>query len=179
MSDSVNVFADLNHFSTRLGTLLSSSAAGQAPKIANKLRAEKQLKLAIESLIKILEGLAQATRKLQKPLEKAAEVAAGCEAIADSLDAFGDGKSLGKVAKLCGQSDGMVQPILDKIVQIRGPLKSALGILGSLPTPSELIELGKNLTDLADDLQTMKLKVQDPNASTSTPTPSTPGGKLP
>jgi len=179
MSDSANVFTDLDHFLTRLDTLLSSSAAGQAPRIANKLRAEKQLKVAIESLIKILEGLAQTTENLKKPLEKAAEVAAGCEAIADSLDAFGDGKSLGKVAKLCGQSDGVVQPIVDRIVQIRGPLKAALGILGSLPTPSELIGLGKNLTDLADDLKALKLKVEDPNASTSTPTPSTTGGKLP
>jgi hypothetical protein len=178
MSDSANVFTDLNHFSTRLGTLLSSSAAEQAPKIASKLRAEKQLKVAIESLIKILQGLAQATRNLKKPLEKAAEVAAGCEAVADSLDAFGDGESLGKVAKLCGQSDGVVQPILDKIVQIRGPLKSALGILGSLPTPSELIDLGKNLTDLADDLKALQGKIENPIAS-STPTPSTTGGKLP
>ena len=179
MSDSVNVFADLNHFSTRLGTLLSSSAAGQAPKIASKLRAEKQLKVAIESLIKILEGLAQATTNLKEPLEKAAEVAAGCEAIADSLDAFGDSKSLGQVAKLCGQSDGVVQPIVDKIVHIRGPLKAALGILGSLPTPNELIGLDEHLTALADDLKALKGEVKDPKASTSTPTLSTTGGQLP
>lgn len=179
MNDSANVFTDLNHFSTRLGTLLSSNAAGQAPKIASKLRAEKQLKVAIQSLINILEGLAQATRNLKKPIEKAAEVAAGCEAIADSLDTFGDGKSLGKVAKLCGQSDGVVQAILDKIGQIRGPLMKALGILGSLPTPSELIALDKDLTDLADDLKALQGKVEGPNASTSTPTLSTTGGKLP
>jgi hypothetical protein len=179
MSDSANVFTDLNQFSTRLGTLLSSNAAGQAPKIASRLRAEKQLKVAIESLIKILEGLAQATRNLKEPLDKAAKVAAGCEAIADSLDAFGDGKSLGKVAKLCGQSDGVVQPILDKIVQIRGPLMKALGILGSLPTPSELIALGKNLTDLADDLKALQGKIENPIASTSTPTPLTTGGNQP
>ncbi|MBL8395121.1 MAG: hypothetical protein JNK99_10295 [Candidatus Accumulibacter sp.] len=177
MSDSANVFTDLDHFSTRLGTLLSSSAAGQAPKIASKLRAEKQLKVAIESLIKILEGLAQATENLKKPIEKAVEVAAGCEAIADSLDAFGDGESLGKVAKLCGQSDGVVQPILDKIVLIRGPLKAALSILGSLPTPSELIELSRNLTDLADDLKALQGKIENPIASTSIPTASTTGGK--
>ncbi len=179
MSDSASVFTDLNQFSTRLDTLLSSSAAGQAPKIASKLHAEKQLKAAVDFLIKALEQLAKATRNLEKPLEKAAEVAAGCEAIADSLDSFGDGKSLGKVAKLCGQSDGVVQPIVDKIGQVRGPLMKALGILGSLPTPSELTALCKNLTDLVDHLKELTAEVQDPNASPSTPTPSTPGGILP
>ncbi len=179
MSDTATIFADLNQLALRLGTLLSSRTARKAPEVARKLGAEKQLKVAIGSLIKVLEGLAEAIRNLKKPLEKAAEVAAGCEAIADSLAAFGDGKSLGQVAKLCGQSDGVVQPIVDKIVLVRGPLMKALGILGSLPTPSQLTEICKNLTDLADDLQTMKLKVETPSASTSTPTPSTPGGKLP
>jgi hypothetical protein len=179
MSDTATIFADLNQLALRLGTLLSSRTAGKAPEVARKLRAEKQLKVAIASLINVLEGLANATKALEKPLEKTAEIAAGCEAIADSFDAFGDGKSLGQVAKLCGQSDAMVQPIVDKIVQVRGPLVKALGMLGSLPTPSQLTELCKNLTDLADDLQTIALKVEDPNAPTSTPTPTSPGGKLP
>ncbi len=55
----------------------------------------------------------------------------------------------------------------------------ALGILGSLPTPSELTALCKNLTDLVDHLKDLKAEVEDPNASPSTPTPSTPGGILP
>ncbi len=179
MSDTAMIFADLNQLALRLGTLLSSRTAGKAPEVARKLRAEKQIEVAIASLINVLEGLAEAIRNLKKPLEKAADVAAGCEAIADSLDAFGDGMSLGKVAKLCGQSDSVVQPIVDKIVQVRGPIMKALGMLGNLPTPSQLTELCKNLTDLADDLRTIKLKVEDPNAPTSTPTPTTPGGKLP
>lgn len=179
MSDTANVFTDLNDFSIRLGTLLSSGAAQQAPKIAQRLRVEKQLEAAIKSLIKALNTLADATVKLHEPLEKAGHVAAGCEAIADSLDAFGDGKSLGQAAKLCGQSDAVVQPIMDKILQIRGPLKAALNILGSLPTPSELIGLHKNLTDLAEDFEALQQKVEGSNVSVSASTQSTTGGKLP
>lgn len=179
MSDTAMLFADLNQLALRLGTLLSSRTAGKAPEVARKLRAERQLEVAIATLINVLEGLAEAIRNLKKPLVRTGEVAAGCEAIADSLDALGDGKSLGQVAKLCGQSDAMVQPIVDTIVQVRRPLMKALGILGSLPTPSQLTELCEHLTDLADDLQTIKRKVEDPNAPTSAPTPMTPGGKLP
>ncbi|MEF8706865.1 MAG: hypothetical protein V5B07_10555 [Candidatus Accumulibacter sp. UW27] len=179
MSDSANVFTDLNQFSTRLGTLLSSNAAGQAAKIAQRLHAEKPLNAGIDTLIHVLNMLASALVKLDAPLKKAGNVAAGCEAIADSLDAFGDGKSLVQVAKRCGQSDAMVQPVVDKIVQIRGPLKAALDLLGSLPTPGELSGLCKHLTALAGDLKGLKAEVEEPLASISTPTPSTTGGKLP
>jgi hypothetical protein len=179
MTDSANVFGDLNAFSTRLETLLISDAARQAPKIAKRLRAEKQLAIAIDALADALNTLASAVKKLQDPLKKAAHVAAGCEAIADGLAAFGDGKSIGPVAKLCGQSDGVVQPIVDRIVQVRGPLMKALAALGSLPTPGELTVLCNTLSSLASGLRALQQEVGTPNASPSTPTPSTPGGKLP
>ncbi len=179
MSDSANVFSDLNELSTRLQRLLISDAARQAPKIAKRLRAEKQLDTGIKALVDALNMLASVLQKLEDPLKKAEHVAAGCEAIAETLDAFGDGKSVGKVAKLCGQSDAVVQPIVDKISQVRGPLMKALGILGSLPTPAELTGLCEDLTDLAVRLKGLKPVVEIPNAPTSTPTPSTTGGKLP
>jgi len=184
MSDSANVFTDLNRFSTRLERLLLSDAARQAPKIAKRLRAEKQLAIGIDALADALNMLASILEKLQGPLKKAEHVAAGCEAIADGpiadgLAAFGNGKSLGQVAKLCGQSDGAVQPLVDRIVQVRGPLTRALGILGSLPTPGELTVLRNALNNLASGLRALQQEVKTPNASVSTPTPSTPGGKLP
>lgn len=179
MSDSANVFGDLNRLSTRLERLLISDAARQAPKIAKRLRAEKQLAIGIDALADALNMLASILEKLQGPLKKAEHVAAGCEAIADGLAAFGNGNSLGQVAKLCGQSDGAVQPLVDRIVQVRGPLTRALGILGSLPTPGELTVLRNALNDLASGLRALQQEVKTPNASLSTPTPSTPGGKLP
>ena len=98
MTTAENAFTALDGFLDRLERLVN--AAPPALKLAQRLRAEKQLDTGIKALVDALNMVASALKKLQEPLKKAEHLAAGCEAIADSLDAFGDGKSLGKVAKL-------------------------------------------------------------------------------
>ena len=179
MTDSASVFTDLDRFSMRLGTLLSSNAARQAPKVAQRLHAERLLAAAIDSLSKSLKLLADTAVKLDAPLRKVEHVAAGCAAIADSLEAFGDGRSLGQVAKLCGQGDALVQPIVDQIVRIRGPLQAALGLLGNLPTPDQLHRLHQEMIDLANDFEQLKPQTGNSEALTSEPPQSNTGGNQP
>jgi hypothetical protein len=173
MSNAAEVFAEVGRMTDRLDALLRSDAAQKAPAVAKKLRVEKQLRSAIEALKTIVGQLGKATGRLEEPLDKIAALAASCQAIADGLQTFGDGKSIGEMARRCGQSEAMVQPVIDTIAAVRGPLAQVLGFLATLPAASDVRALHDKLQAVEQRLVDPKrVEVDDANAAPAATSPS-------
>ncbi|RDE52169.1 MAG: hypothetical protein DVS81_02765 [Candidatus Accumulibacter meliphilus] len=178
MSTSVNIFGELNSFLASLDDLLKTSAAKNAPSIARRLGAEKQLAAALEFLADALTRLARALNRLHDPVLKADTVVASFEVLGDSLEDFADGEALKELTRMLALRNAPFQPLVDGIHTSAAYLDAALRLSDSLPDPGELKDTSERLNALGARLDELQAANTAPAPSQPTLPQSTNGGTL-